>query len=108
MSAFPRPTLTHTAVKPDLGPRELPRSRVDIANERLNASRRQLALGKRQLRRASVREQGIRDGEVGRAVWRLIEQAALDGRVIDLIRAELRGHLTPTQKVAFLGTVFEV
>ena len=76
MSAFPRPALTHTVAKPDPSPRNLPRSRVEIANERLKATRRQLAISKRQLRRASVREQGIRDGEVGRAVWRLIEMAS--------------------------------
>jgi hypothetical protein len=106
--SFPRPKLIRTAVEQDTSPSELPRSRVDIANERLKATRRQLVLGKRQLRRASVREQGIRDGEVGRAVWRLIGMAKLEARVIDLIRAELRDHLTPAQKVAFVGTIFEV
>jgi xanthine/CO dehydrogenase XdhC/CoxF family maturation factor len=108
MSAFPRPATSHAAVKPDPSPRELPRSRVDILKEEVKAARRRVALSMRELRRASVREQGIRDGEVGRAVWRLIEQAQLEGRVIDQIRAELRGHLTPAQKAAFLGTIFEL
>lgn len=40
--------------------------------------------------------------------WRLIEHSQLEGRVIDQIRAELRGHLTPSQKAAFLGTIFEL
>lgn len=80
MSTFPRRAPNHTAVNTDPNPREVPRSRVEIAEERLAAARRQLALGKRQLRKASVREQGIRDGEVGRAVWHLVEQARLVSR----------------------------
>jgi xanthine/CO dehydrogenase XdhC/CoxF family maturation factor len=108
MSAFPRPATSHIAVKPDPSPRELPRSRVEILEEEVKAARRRVALSMRELRRASVREQGIRHGEVGRALWRLIEQGQLEGRVIDLIRAELRGHLTPAQAVAFRGTVFEL
>ena len=107
MSSFPRPAPSYVAVKTDPNPRELPRSRVEIAEERVAAVRRQLALGKRRLRSASVREQGIRDGEVGRAVWHLIEQAELEDAVIDLIRTELRGRLTPVQAAAFRGTIFE-
>ncbi|MCK1520976.1 hypothetical protein [Bradyrhizobium sp. 17] len=105
--SFPRLAPCYVAVKTDPNPRELPRSRVEIAEERLNAARRRLAIGRRQLRNASVREQGIRDGEVGRAVWHLIEQAELGDAVIDLIRAELRVHLTPAQAAAFRGTIFE-
>lgn len=105
--SFPRPAPTYVAVKTDPNPRELPRSRVEIAEERLKATRRRLAIGKRQLRNASVREQRIRDGEVGRAVWHLIEQGELGDAVIKLIRAELRGRLTPAQAAAFRGTVFE-
>ncbi|MDA9524771.1 hypothetical protein XI06_31875 [Bradyrhizobium sp. CCBAU 11434] len=107
MSSFPRPAPRHTAIIKDTEPRELPRSRVEIIEERLKATRRRMAIGKRQLRKASVREQGIRDGEVGRAVWRLIEQAELGDAVIDLIRIELRSHLTPVQAAAFRGTCFE-
>ena len=107
MSSFPRRAPSYVVVKTDPNPNELPRSRVEIAEERVAAVRRQLALGKRRLRNASVREQGIRDGEVGRAVWRLIEQAELSDALIDLIRAELRGRLTPVQAAAFRGTVFE-
>lgn len=54
-----------------------------------------------------MREQGIRDGEVGRAVWRLIEQAELSDAVIDQIRAELQRRHTPAQAAAFRGTIFE-
>ncbi|MCS3765280.1 MULTISPECIES: hypothetical protein [Bradyrhizobium] len=107
MSAFPRRPLSHAAVNTDPKPPERPRSRVEIAEERLAATRRQLAVGKRRLRDASVREQGIRDGEVGRAMWHLASQGRLADAVIELIRAELRGHLTPAQAAAFRGTVFE-
>jgi hypothetical protein len=107
MSAFPRPAPKYTAVNTVPNPRELPRSPVEIAKERLEAARRQLALGKRLLRDASVREQGIRDGEVGRAVWHLVEQAQLEDAVIDLIRSELRGRLSPAQASAFRDTIFE-
>ena len=107
MSAFPRLKPNYTAVKTDPTPPELPRSRVEVAEERLAAARRQLVLGKRRLRDASVREQGIRDGEVGRAVWHLVEQGQFEDNVIDLIRAELRSHLSPVQVRAFRGTVFE-
>lgn len=106
MSPFPRRALSDVAIKTDTNLRE-PRSRVELAEERLAAIRGQLALGKRRLRNASMREQGIRDGEVGRVVWHLIEQAALDDAIIDLIRVELRGRLTPAQVAAFRGTVFE-
>lgn len=107
MSGFPRPVPKHTVVNKDSEQRELPRSRVEIAEERLKSTRRRLAISKRQLRNASVREQGIRDGEVGRAVWHLIEQAELGDAVIDLIRTKLRGRLTPAQAAAFRGTIFE-
>jgi hypothetical protein len=106
MSAFPRRPLSHAAVNTDPSPPERTRSRVEIAEERLAAARRQMALGKRRLRAASVREQGIRDGEVGRAVWHLASQGQLADAVIELIRAELRGHLSPAQAAAFRGTVF--
>jgi hypothetical protein len=35
------------------------------------------------------------------------EQGRLERAVIDLLRAELRGCLTPTQASAFQGTIFE-
>lgn len=107
MSPFPRRVPSYVPIKTDTNSRELPRSRVEIAEARLAAIKSQLALGKRRLHKASMREQGIRDGEVGRVVWHLIEQAALGDAVIDLIRVELRGRLTPAQAAAFRGTVFE-
>ncbi|CAN5218538.1 hypothetical protein BH11PSE4_BH11PSE4_18950 [soil metagenome] len=107
MSPFPRRAPSYAATKTDMNARELPRSRVEIAEERLAALRGRLAVGKRRLHSASMREQGIRDGEVGRVVWRLIEQAELGDAVVDLIRTELRGRLTPAQAAAFRGTVFE-
>jgi len=107
MSPFPRRAPSYAAIKTDTNARELPRSRVEIAEERLAAIIGRLALGKRRLHDASMREQGIRDGEVGRVVWRLIEQAEMGDAVIGLIRAELRGCLTPAQAAAFRGTVFE-
>lgn len=63
MSSFPR--RAPSAIKTDTNTRELPRSRVEIAEERVAAISRQLAFVRRRLRNASVREQGIRDGEVG-------------------------------------------
>jgi hypothetical protein len=97
----------YTAVNADPTPSERPRSAVALAQERLAGARRQLAREKRRLRDASVREQGIRERAVGRIVWDLVEQGGLERAVIDLIRAELRGRLTPAQACAFCDTAFE-
>jgi hypothetical protein len=67
-TAFPRRTLNCTAVNADPTAREVPRSAVARAEERLAAARLQLAREKRRLRDASAREKGIREGEVGRIV----------------------------------------
>lgn len=45
MSSFPRPAPSYVAVKTDPNPRELPRSRVEIAEERLKATRHRLVIG---------------------------------------------------------------
>jgi hypothetical protein len=87
--------------------REIPRSGVARAEERLAAARLQLVREKRRLRDASVREQTIRECAVGRMVWDLVERGKLERAVIDLIRSELRGRLTPTQVPAFFDTIFE-
>jgi hypothetical protein len=100
-------TTDYTAVSSNPTPREQPRSAVERAEERLAALRLQIAREKRRLRDASVREKGIREGVVGRAVWDLVEEGKLEQAVIDLIRDELRGRLNPAQAAALLDTIFE-
>jgi hypothetical protein len=83
------------------------RSAVKLAEERLAAVQQKLAREKRRLREASAREKGIREGVVGRAVWKLVNEGGLEPAVVDLIRAELRGHLTPAEASALADTLFE-
>jgi hypothetical protein len=106
-TVFPRRAPDYTAVNADPTAREVPRSAVARAEERLAAARRKLVREKRRLRDASAQEQGIREGAVGRMVWDLVEQGRLERAVIDLIRTELRGRLTPAQASAFRDSVFE-
>jgi hypothetical protein len=106
-TTFPRRALNYTAVNADPKAREVKRSAVARAKERLAATQLQLAQEKRRLRNASAREQGIREGEVGRVIWDLVAQGKLDHVVIDLIRTELRERLSDAQASAFQDTIFE-
>jgi len=106
MSAFPRRAPNHTAVSAAPVPRELPRSAVTQAEQRLALAREKLAQAKRRLRDASVREQSIREGVLGRAVLDLIDQGQLEQAVIDLIRVQMRAGSSAAQLSAFTGTVF--
>jgi len=87
-------------------PGEQPRSAVARLEERVAALRLKVAQEKRRLHEASAREQSIREGVVGRAVWALIQKDLLEQDVIDLIREELRGRLGPTQSAALSNTAF--
>lgn len=97
----------YTTINENPTSREVPRSGVARAEERLAAARLLLVREKRRLRDASVREQSIRECAVGRMVWHLVEQGRLDRAAIELIRTELRGRLTAAQKPAFADTIFE-
>jgi hypothetical protein len=77
-----------------------------LAKERLAAVQKRLAREKRRLRDVSAREKGIREGVVGRAVWNLADRGGLEPAVVDLIRAELRVHLTPAEASALVDTIF--
>jgi hypothetical protein len=83
------------------------RSAVARSEQKLSALRLAVVQAKRQLREASAREQSIREGTVGRAVWDLIQQGRLEPSVIALIRDEVRAALSPTQAAAFVDTIFE-
>jgi hypothetical protein len=67
-----------------------------------------MAQVKRQLHEASARDQSIREGTVGRAVWALIEQGRLEPSLVDLVRNEMRPAMTPRRAGAFIGTIFEL
>jgi hypothetical protein len=91
------------------GPKHVQRrSVVSRSEEKLAALRLAVVQAKRQLHEASVREQSIREGTLGRAVWRLIEQDRLEPCVVALIRDEVRPFLSPARASAFVGTVFEL
>ena len=106
-TVFPRRAPSYAAVSPNPTSREQPHSAVKLAKERLAAVQQKLAREKRRLRDASAREKGIREGAVGRAVWKLVNQGGLEPAVVDLIRAELHGHLSPAQACALVDTIFE-
>jgi hypothetical protein len=101
---------SHPADGPAMnGPQRAPRrTAVSRSEQKLAALRLALVQAKRQLHEASAREQSIREGTVGRAVWDLIEQGRLEPSVIALIRDEVRPALTPGRAAAFIGTVFEL
>ena len=101
---------SHPADDPVMsGPQDVQRhSAVSRSQQKLAALRLALVQAKRQLHEASVREQSIREGTVGRAVWALIEQGRLEPCVIALIRDEVRPALSPGRAAAFIGTVFEL
>jgi hypothetical protein len=80
---------------------------VARSEQRLAALRLALVQEKRKLHEASAREQGIREGVVGRAVWDLLEQGRLERSVAALIRDEVRARLTPAQAAAFRNKAFE-
>lgn len=105
-TAFPRRTPTYAAVGPNPTPRPKPRSPVELAKERLAAVQKKLAREKRRLRDVSAREKGIREGAVGRAVWKLAGRGGLEPAVVDQIRAELHVHLTPAEAAALVDTIF--
>jgi hypothetical protein len=85
---------------------EPPRSAAARLEERVATLRLKVVQEKRRLHEASAREQSIREGVVGRAVWTLIQKDLLKRDVIDLIREELRGSLGPTQSAALSNTTF--
>jgi hypothetical protein len=88
--------------------REQRRSAVLRSEKKLAALRLALIQAKRQLHEASAREQSIRKGTLGRAVWALIEQGRLEPSVIALIRDEVHPALSPGRAGAFIGTLFEL
>lgn len=83
------------------------RSAVVQSEKRLAALRLAVVREKRKLHDASAREQAVREGVVGRAVWSLLEQGLLDASVIALIRDEVRSRRTFAQDAAFANTAFE-
>jgi hypothetical protein len=83
------------------------RSAVVRSEKRLAALRLALVQEKRKLHDASAREQAVREGVVGRAVWALVEQGLLDPSVTALIRDEVRSRRTLAQGAAFANTAFE-
>lgn len=83
------------------------RSAVARSEQKLAALRLALVQERRRLQEASAREQGIREGTVGRAVWDLIQQGRLEPCAIALIRDEVRAALSPGRASAFIGTIFE-
>jgi hypothetical protein len=97
----------YVAVGSDPAAREQQRSAVARVEERLEALRHKLTREKRRLREASAREQGIREGVLGRVVWKLVDNGSLEPAVVDLIRAELRACVSPAQAAAFLETVLD-
>jgi hypothetical protein len=105
-TAFPRRAPDYAAVSPDPAPFPKPRSAVELAKERLAAAQQNLACKKRQLRDVSAREKGIREGAVGRALWRLADRGALQPAMVDLIRAELHVHLSAAEASALAATIF--
>lgn len=80
---------------------------AELRSPFLAALRAALVQEKRKLHESSVREQSIREGTVGRAVWRLIEQGRLESSVLALIRDDLSPALSSGRAAAFIGTVFE-
>jgi hypothetical protein len=105
-SVFPRRASDYAAASPNPMPAEPPRRAAERLKERLAVLDQQRAQAKRRLREVSAREQGIREGAVGRAVWKLADQGALEPAVVDLIRAELHRHLTAAQFGALADTIF--
>jgi hypothetical protein len=91
------------------GPQQRHRSSaVSRSEQKVAALRLALVRAKRSYHEASVRERSIREGAVGRAVWRLIEQGRLEPSVMALIRDEVRLFLSPGRTAAFIGTEFEL
>lgn len=83
-------------------------SAVSRKEQELAALRLRMAQVKRQLHEASARDQSIREGTVGRAVWSLIEQGRLEPSLVDLVRDQMRPAMTTRRAAAFRGTVFEL
>jgi hypothetical protein len=104
-TAFPR-RATAYPVSPDPARGAQPRSAVELARERLAATQKKLARDKRLLRDVSAREQGIREGAVGRAIWKLVNRDGLEPAMVDLIHAELHVHMSPAEAAALADNIF--
>jgi FixJ family two-component response regulator len=103
---FPRRAPDCAAASPNPTPAEPLRRAAARLEERLAALDQQRAQAKRRLREVSARERGIREGVVGRAVWKLADQGGLEPAVVALIRAELHRHLSAAQAGALADTIF--
>jgi phosphoenolpyruvate-protein kinase (PTS system EI component) len=93
-------------VKTPEAPLKSPKEAITYFEERLKRARLRLAQAKKELHQQSIRERSRRERDIGKIVWRLIEDGKLEQSVIALLRDEVRAACrSPEQVSAFRGTL---